>query len=160
KRNLKRILGVFDVPRDAAADAENHRSMAAHEQFKRRLIALGDKARQQIGVGCFRRALSDRMQNEPHYVVVASGGHLTLPSSPIICARRADFFHEFSPNSRKLIVVGSPVNPTQTQANLSSICYHCGLMDASQAVISLDTPKSLAPPADSWELRNGGGEAD
>jgi hypothetical protein len=51
KGRLERVLGVLRVGQDAAADAVHQRPVAARQLGERRLVAAGDEARQQDGVG-------------------------------------------------------------------------------------------------------------
>jgi hypothetical protein len=50
ERGLKGVLGVVVVAQDAAADAPDHRTVAAHQGSDRGLVALFEEACQELGV--------------------------------------------------------------------------------------------------------------
>ena len=51
KCGLKRVFGVLFVAEDTVADAEDHGTVAAHEDRERPLVALLDEAAQKVAVG-------------------------------------------------------------------------------------------------------------
>jgi hypothetical protein len=50
KCGLKYVFGIMRIAQDAAADAENQRSMPAHQGGKSRLVLSGDEPTEQLAV--------------------------------------------------------------------------------------------------------------
>jgi hypothetical protein len=48
---LEGVLGIMEVVKDAAADAQDHRPMSAHQRCEGRLIAGSDETSEQLAIG-------------------------------------------------------------------------------------------------------------
>jgi hypothetical protein len=81
KGSLERILGIVVVTEDAAANAQHHRTMPAHERFKSRFFASANVALQQLSVAQARpirqnggsaKLIDDRADGSRVHVVTPS----------------------------------------------------------------------------------------
>ena len=82
KSGLKRVLGVVSIVEDAAANAEHHRTVSAHQARERRLLACGDEAAQQLAIlladgGC------DRASEEVDDPIHRQTRHIDIPRQSV-----------------------------------------------------------------------------
>ena len=95
KGGLEGVVGVVHVAEDAAANAEHHRSMAAHDGRKRRFLVPVEVALQQgvigRGGGLLQHGPSQPLQSAAHMPACHCGPSMTVVSISYLPARgRAD----------------------------------------------------------------------
>ena len=75
---LERVVSVGVIAQDAATDAEHHRTVAAHQDRERRLVAPGQEAAENLGVPFIAHTLGtkDTLQMG-HDAVGGVGWHAT-----------------------------------------------------------------------------------
>src|SRR5262249_13700300 len=78
---LEGVLGVGLVAEDAAADAQHHRTMSAHQRREGRLVAFQEKTFEKLPVRQPRAAVGPREPAQDWYDQVLSAGHHLRSSS-------------------------------------------------------------------------------
>jgi hypothetical protein len=79
KHRLEGVVRVAGMPQRAAADPENHRTVAAHKTLKRCLVVVGHKGRKQGTVGLFAHAgMSSQVPHMPDDRSELRRGHAFL----------------------------------------------------------------------------------